>query len=131
MTCSRLSKQLGACACPRPRSTSASAAEKFRATASVARSVFARLILSTTSSAGAANRPRRHARMPVARRKDRANEWWVTIHWRGRRVRRLSPVQTKRGAVEFERQLRTEYLKDEAHGVDPLAGPPPTLDEFA
>lgn len=36
--------------------------------------------------------------------------WWVDFHWRQERVRKKSPVNTKRGAEEYERQLRQELL---------------------
>jgi integrase len=69
--------------------------------------------------------------MSAIRRPDRGAEWWVDFRWRGQRVRRRAPLQTKRGAAAFELQLRNEFSEDEAHGVDPFAGPPPTFAEFA
>lgn len=68
--------------------------------------------------------------MSAIQRRDRGNEWWVDFRWRGRRVRRRAPLQTKRGAEAFERQLRNEFSEDEAHGMDPLAIPP-TFADFA
>lgn len=69
--------------------------------------------------------------MATLQRADRRNEWWVDFRWRGRRIRKRAPLQSKRGAVAFEQQLRTEFVDDEAHGVDPFAGPRPTLAEFS
>lgn len=69
--------------------------------------------------------------MPPIRRPDRGNEYWVYFRFRGRRVRRRSPIQTRKGAEEFERQLLREFGDDMAVGRDPFAGPPPTLAEFA
>lgn len=69
--------------------------------------------------------------MAVRRRPDRSNEWWVSFRFRGRRVRRRSPIQTQKAAEEFERQLYRELGDDLAVGRDPFAGPPPTLAEFA
>ncbi len=40
--------------------------------------------------------------------------WWVDFRWKRSRIRRKSPVDTKRGAEEYERQLRQELLS----GVD-------------
>jgi len=40
-------------------------------------------------------------------------------------------VQTKRGAEQYDRQLRQEFAEDETHGRNPFAGPPPTFGEFA
>ena len=68
--------------------------------------------------------------MPALARTDRGGEWWVDFRYRGRRVRRRSPVQTRRGAEQFERTLRAEFGDDEAVGRDPFTGPPPTLAEF-
>jgi integrase len=69
--------------------------------------------------------------MRVYRNKQRKNEWWVYFRFRGRRVRRRSPIQTRRGAEEFGRRLLRELGDDLALGRDPFAGPPPTLAEFA
>jgi len=68
--------------------------------------------------------------MPAVRRPDRRGEWWVDFRFRGRRVRRRSPIQTRRGAQEFERQLLAQLADDDAHGIDPFAAPP-TFAEFA
>ncbi len=62
--------------------------------------------------------------MGVVRRSDRENEWWVDFRYRRRRIRRRSLVQTKRGAEEFERQLRQQFLEDVSHGKDPFSKPP-------
>lgn len=69
--------------------------------------------------------------MTAVRRADRQGEWWIDFRYRSRRVRRLSPVQTKRGAEQMERQVRAELSEDEAHGRNPFAGPPPKFAEFA
>lgn len=55
--------------------------------------------------------------MSVRRRKDRDNQWYVDFvfhHATGRkeRVKLLSPVNTKVGAQEYERQLRDRLLTD-------------------
>jgi integrase len=68
--------------------------------------------------------------MAAIRRGDRASEWWVDFRYRRRRVRKRSPVQTKRGAEQFERQLRNEFTEDESHGKDPFVESP-TFAEFA
>jgi len=54
----------------------------------------------------------------------------VDFRYRGKRVRRRSPVQSKRGAEQYERQLRDEIQTDEQAGRDPFAGPPPKFAEF-
>jgi integrase len=89
-----------------------------------------RTSLSISSVAGALLR---HDRldMAVVQRADRANEWWVDFRWRGTRIRKRAPVQTKRGAEAFERQLRIEFSEDEAHGMNPFSGPPPTFAAFS
>lgn len=68
--------------------------------------------------------------MSARRRIDRRNEWWVDFRYRHRRIRQRSPVQTKRGAEQYERQLRQEFADDEAHGKNPFAKPP-LFTEFA
>jgi integrase len=68
--------------------------------------------------------------MSAIRRSDRENDWWVDFRYRRRRIRRRSPVQTKRGTEQFERQLRNEFTHDESHGKDPFVEPP-TFAEFA
>lgn len=68
--------------------------------------------------------------MAAIRRGDRANEWWVDFRHRRRRIRRRSPVQTKRGAEQFERILRDEFTRDEVRGKDPFVSVP-TFAEFA
>src|SRR5579863_1725616 len=42
--------------------------------------------------------------------------WWVDFRLEGARIRKKSPIDTKRGAEEYERQLRNE-LADAAAGV--------------
>ncbi len=69
--------------------------------------------------------------MAAIRRHDRGDEWWVDFRFQGRRVRKLSPVQTRRGAEQFERTLRNDFAADAEVGRDPFAGPPPTFAEFA
>jgi len=68
--------------------------------------------------------------MTTIRRLDRGGEWWVDFRYRRKRLRKRSPVQTKRGAEQFERQLRQEFAEDETHGRNPFAGPPPLLRDF-
>lgn len=58
--------------------------------------------------------------MGAIRRPDRRGEWWVDFRYRRRRIRRRSPVQTKRGAEQYERQLRQEYSQDEVYGKNPF-----------
>jgi len=69
--------------------------------------------------------------MAAIRRRDRGGEWWVDFRFDGRRVRKLAPLQTRRGAEQFERALRNDLVADAEAGRDPFAGPPPTLAEFA
>lgn len=69
--------------------------------------------------------------MSAIRRHDRNGAWWVSFRFRGRRVRKLSPIQTKRGAEAYERALRNELVAHEEAGRDPFAGPPPMFAEFA
>lgn len=57
-------------------------------------------------------------------RKDRGH-WWVDFRFGAERIRRRSPVDTKRGAEQFERQLREEMLTP-----TPEAKEVPTLREF-
>lgn len=68
--------------------------------------------------------------MSAQRRADRHNEWWIYFRYRRKRIRRRSPVQTKRGSEQFERQLRQEFADDEAHGKNPFVRPP-LFEEFA
>jgi integrase len=67
--------------------------------------------------------------MSVQRRVDRRNEWWVDFRYRRKRIRKRSPVQTKRGAEQYERQLRQEFAEDETHGKNPFVEPP-KFEEF-
>jgi integrase len=63
--------------------------------------------------------------MAATPRRDRRGEWWVDFRFRGRRVRRPSPAQTRRGAEEYERALRLELLDEEGKKpkpTDPLFG---------
>jgi integrase len=69
--------------------------------------------------------------MPAIQRRDRQDEWWVDFRWRGKRIRKRSPLQTKRGAETFERTLLNEFNADEEVGRDPFAGPPPKFQAFA
>jgi len=69
--------------------------------------------------------------MSAIRRRDRSDEWWVDFRFQGQRLRKRSPVQTRRGAEQYERCLRTELVADVEAGRDPFAGPPPTFAEFA
>lgn len=48
----------------------------------------------------------------------------MDFRYRRRRIRKRSPVQTKRGTEQFERQLRQEYAEDENHGKNPFVEPP-------
>jgi hypothetical protein len=68
--------------------------------------------------------------MAAIKRRDRNGEWWVDFRHRRRRVRKRSPVQTKRGAEQYERQLRQEFAEDETNGRNPFVGPAPKLREF-
>ncbi len=68
--------------------------------------------------------------MSVLRRTDRRNEWWVDFRYRRKRIRKRSPVQTKRGAEQYERQLRKEFAEDETHGRDPFSAPPPRYRDY-
>jgi len=63
-------------------------------------------------------------------RRDRRKGWLIDIHWthadgRRERIKRVSPVQTKRGAEEYERQLREELLNP-----TPKRKEVPTVEEF-
>lgn len=75
--------------------------------------------------------------MSAIRRPDRNNEWWVDFRQGGRRVRRRSPVQTKRGAAEYEldtrESLRASDLSQDWGGCarGDAAKRTPTLAEFA
>jgi len=62
--------------------------------------------------------------MAVLRRIDRQKEWWVDFRYRRKRIRRRSPVQSKHGAEQFERQLRQEFSDDIAHGKNPFEKSP-------
>src|SRR5690242_862921 len=63
-----------------------------------------------------------------------AREFWIVDvvfeHADGKveRVRKVPPVQTKRGAEEFERQLRASLLKPKSQSVPTQEVP--TLEEF-
>ncbi len=69
--------------------------------------------------------------MAAIRRPDRVDEWWVDFRFQHRRIRKRSPVQTRRGAEQFERTLRNDFAADAEAGRDPFEGPPPTFAEFA
>jgi len=58
-------------------------------------------------------------RMSAIRNPRRHNEWWVDFRFRGRRIRRRSPVQTKRGAEAFEQQLLAELWAGASAHVAP------------
>lgn len=67
--------------------------------------------------------------MSAIRRRDRSNEWWVDFRFQGQRIRRRSPVQTRRGAEQYERCLRNDLVADVEAGRDPFEEPP-LLSEF-
>ena len=69
--------------------------------------------------------------MGVAKRADRAHKWWIDFRFRGRRIRRPSPDQTKRGALAFERTLRTQMVSDAEAGRNPFMGAAPLYKDFA
>jgi len=69
--------------------------------------------------------------MAAIRRAERNNEWWVDFQWRGRRIRRRSLVQNKRGAEMFEQCLRREFSEAEVRGMDPFACRPPKFGDFS
>ncbi len=69
--------------------------------------------------------------MLAIRRPDRGNDWYAYFRFRKRRVRRLSPIQTRNGTEQFARTLLREFGEALAQGRDPFAGPPPTFAEFA
>jgi len=73
---------------------------------------------------------RRARPMPAVRRSDRRDEWWVDFRYKRRRIRRRSPIQTRRDAERYERDLLASFGEDENAGRDPFAGPPPTLVQF-
>ena len=56
-------------------------------------------------------------------------KWTVDFEVDGKRIRRVSPTQSKRGAREFESRLRLELTAEAAADVKPAAVP--TLAEFA
>src|SRR5437660_689132 len=37
--------------------------------------------------------------------------WWVDFRWERERIRRRSPINTKRGAEEYERKIRQQLLE--------------------
>ena len=66
--------------------------------------------------------------MSAIRRPDRGDEWWVDFEFRGKRVRRRSPMQTKTGAREFEEDLRRELRLGsgaDTMGAVAVVGAPP------
>lgn len=73
----------------------------------------------------------RHQNMSVIRRLDRENAWWVDFRYNRRRVRRPSPVQTRQGAERYERMLRSQFLRQEERGGDPLGGDLTPFSSFA
>ena len=68
--------------------------------------------------------------MAATKRANRNGEWWVDFRYRGKRIRKRSPIQTKRGTEAYERQLLCEFQEDEAHGKNPFVEPP-KFAEFA
>jgi integrase len=71
--------------------------------------------------------------MTVRRRKRRdktgamIETWMIDVRWKdGRRVREVSPVNTRRGAEDYERQVRDQLLAG-TYGREPA----PTLETFA
>jgi integrase len=68
--------------------------------------------------------------MGAVRRADRAREWWVDFRFRGKRIRRPSPDQSKRGTLAFERTLRTQMVSDAEAGRNPFMGPAPLYRDF-
>lgn len=70
--------------------------------------------------------------MPAVLRCDHGRDvWFVDFRYRRRRVRKYSPVQTRRGAEQYERTLRNELIHEDEAGRDPFGGPTPTFAEFA
>lgn len=69
--------------------------------------------------------------MPAIQRSDRADSWWVDFRFRGVRMRKRSPVQTRRGAEDFERVLRVELLRREGLHGTPFARPDTAFAAFA
>lgn len=73
--------------------------------------------------------------MSAIRRPDRGNEWWVDFRLDGKRIRKRSPIQTKPGATEFERdliiELRSAVTASAPAGAPPVRDPLPTFGEFA
>jgi hypothetical protein len=58
--------------------------------------------------------------------------WYVDIRFEGQRVRKRSPLDTRRGAQEYERQLRTKLLHapEERKEVQPPAIVTPEVPTF-
>jgi integrase len=66
--------------------------------------------------------------MAAIRRSDRGSEWWIDFRYRGRRLRRKSPVQTRRGAESYERVIRNDLLeREEIHGASFVGEPIPFI----
>src|SRR5688572_3750735 len=57
--------------------------------------------------------------------------WWVDFRFRRERIRRRSPVDTKRGAEEYERRLRQRLMDGLAIDEDDKPKEVPTLGAFA
>ena len=55
--------------------------------------------------------------------------WWIDLRWKSERIRKKSPVDTKRGAEEYERQLRQARL-DGTFRKEATAAVP-TVEEFS
>lgn len=87
-------------------------------------------ILLHISSADGINRQSAPPPMTAIRRAERNNEWWVDFQWRGRRIRKRSPIQNKRGAEMLEQSLRREFSEADFRGMDPFASRPPKFADF-
>lgn len=66
--------------------------------------------------------------MGVYQRRDRGNHWWLEFVYRGRRIRRRSPLQHRRGAEAYERKLRHDLELATASGIVLARARPPRFD---
>jgi integrase len=57
--------------------------------------------------------------------------WWADFRWQKERIRRKSPVNTKRGAEEYERKARQQLLDGTFEKEEEEPEKPTTLAEFA
>ena len=57
--------------------------------------------------------------------------WWIDMRWKHQRIRRKSPLNTKRGAEEYERRVRCELLDGTFELRKEKPPEPPTFAEFA